>query len=40
MLDKYNDIDMIEPMRLNTVDIIYQGEAGVVFHELRSHISQ
>ena len=35
-LDRLNDIDMLEPMRLNQVRIIYQGEDGIIFHELRS----
>lgn len=37
-LDRLNDIDMLEPMRLNQVRIIYQGEDGIIFHELRSDI--
>lgn len=35
-LDNLNDIDMLEPMRLNQVQLLYQGEDGIIFHELRS----
>ncbi|WP_028042078.1 GNAT family N-acetyltransferase [Candidatus Stoquefichus massiliensis] len=30
-LDKINDIDMIEPIRLGRVQMIYQGEDGIIF---------
>lgn len=30
-LDKINDIDMIEPIRLRRVQMIYQGEEGLYF---------
>lgn len=30
-LDKINDIDMIEPIRLHRVQMIYQGEEGLYF---------
>lgn len=36
MLDRLNDVDMIEPLRLRQADIIYEGKEGIVFHELRS----
>lgn len=37
-LDYLNDIDMLEPMRLNQAQILYQDEDGIIFHELRSGV--
>lgn len=36
MLDKINDIDMLEPLRLKNADIIYEGHDGMIFIERRS----
>lgn len=37
-LDKINDIDMIEPIRLHHVHMLYQGEDGIIFSIINSDI--
>ena len=36
MLNQVNDIDMLEPLRLNHVEIIYEGKEGMILVERRS----
>lgn len=36
MLDQVNDIDMLEPIRLGYAKIIYEGQDGMIFVEMRS----